>query len=250
MRRIQFVPGAVGMGGNITIPVPAPDIDLVVAAEITRLPTAMGVADHAAAAVAASFGNHTDAQVVASFQDHPQADVIAGFADHPAANVIGGVGDHAAATVVAAIADHAVHAHDLLVVVGVVAEAYGASGAGVADLESVTGQTVVGGSAVNGGVQDNAAAQAHAGSTTDLGHVAGADCDHAVGVPVEHVGVADLAHAAGAALAHGAAADPVVAVAAVVRSTTRIVTFTAVNIVLGDLVTLVYFEVGERVSTS
>jgi len=250
MRRIQFVPGNIGMGGNITIPVPAPDIDLVVAAEITRLPTALGVGNHAAAAVAGCFDNHTQAQVIASLQDHPQADVAGAFLDHPAADIIGGVGNHTQVQTVACIADHAVHAHDLLVVVGVVAEAYGASGGGVADLESVTGQTVVGGSAVNGGVQDNAAVQAHAGSTTDLAHVAGANADHAVDTPVQHVGVADLAHVALADLAHGAAADPVVAVAAVVRSTTRIVTFTAVNIVLGDLVTLVYYEVGERVSTS
>jgi len=249
MRRIQFVPGAVGMGGNITIPTPAPDIDAVVAAEITRLPTALGVGDHPAVDVVASFGDHTQAQVAACFGNHTQAQVVAAFADHPQANVVAGVGNHTQAEVVGAIADHPDHAHDLLVAVGAAAEPYGASGVGVADLESITGQTVPGGLGT-GGVQDNAAAQVHAAGAAAIVHAAGANVDHAVGIAVPHVGGADLAHIAGADLAHGAAADPVVAVAAVVKSTTRIVTFTAVNVLDGDLVTLVYQEVGEVVHAS
>jgi len=252
MRRIQFVPGAIGAGLDITIPVPAPDIDAVVAAEITRLPTALGSGDHAAVAVAGAFDNHTQVEVIACVADHPQADVIDAFADHAMADVAAGVGNHTQAQVFACIADHAVHAHDLGVIVGVVAalEHYGASAGGAANVGATTTVTIPGGNPVTGGVLDNAAAQAHAGSTTDLVHGAGVNVDHAANVAVQHVGQADLEHVALAAVGHGAAADPVVAVAAVVRSTTRIVTFTAVAIVVGDLVTLVYQEVGEVVHTS
>lgn len=54
MQRITFVPGAVASPAAITIPVPVPDIDLVLAAVITRLPTALAVPDHLAAAIQAS----------------------------------------------------------------------------------------------------------------------------------------------------------------------------------------------------
>ena len=252
MRRIQFVPGNIIAGNDITIPVPAPDIDAVVAAEITRLPTALGSGDHAAVAVAGAFDDHTAAQVVASIADHTPAQVIAAFADHAMADVAAGVGNHTQAQVFACIADHPVHAHDLGVIVGVVAalEHYGASAGGAANIGATTTVTIPGGNPVTGGVLNNAAVQAHVASGTDLAHAAGVNVDHAADEVVAHVGQADLAHVALAAVAHGAAADPVVAVAAVVKSTTRIVTFTAVGILVGDLVTLVYQELGEVVHVS
>jgi len=248
MRRVDFVPGATTAGDVITIPVPLPGIAAVVAATITRLPLTLGSGDHTAANTLNCFGNHTQAEVVACFDDHTLLNVVAAFADHAMADVAAGVGNHTQAEVVATIADHADHAHDLLVAVGIVAEAYGATGAGNADLGSVTGQTIAGGSAVNGGVQENAAAQGHTVSATDLTHVAGVNVDHVAGANVPHVGVADLAHVAGAALAHGAAADPVVAAVPTI-STARAITL-SVDTVLGDLLTLVYKEVGELVPIS
>jgi hypothetical protein len=248
MRTIQFVPGNIVAGNNITIPTPAPDIDTVVSAEITRLPTALGVADHTGANVALCFGNHTPAQVIACFQNHTQAQVVDAFADHGAAAVALGVTAHTQAQIVAAIANHPDHAHDLLVAIAAVAEAYGASGAGALDLESFTGQNIPG-AVATGGVQNNAAAQGHV-AALDVAHVAGANVDHAEGIPVPHVGVADLAHVVGAALAHGAAADPVVPVAALTKFSTRIIRLTAVTTLLGDLLTLNYLEVGERILVS
>ena len=253
MRRIQFVPGAIGAGNNITIPTAAPDIDTVLFAEITRLPLALGVGDHPAGNVANSFGNHTQAQVVACFQNHTQAQIVAAFADHGMVAVAQGVGNHTEAQVAACIAAHPDHAHDLGVIVGVVlaGEEYGAAGAGGDSLQATGGpQTILGGNPATGGVMDNAAAQAHVASGTDLAHQNGVNVDHVADEDVPHIGVGDLAHVAGAVLAHGAAANPVVAVVAVVRETTRIVTFTAVAILDGDLVTLVYEEVGQRVLVS
>jgi len=128
--------------------------------------------------------------------------------------------DHAQVAIVAALADHGGHAHDLLVLAGgggAPAEAFGASGAGVADLESVTGQTIAGANPATGGI----------------------------------TGVGAMAHAAGgAAVAHGAGvgASPVVA-AVPTRLTTRTISLD-VNTVLGDLLTLSYREVGERVLVS
>lgn len=43
MKRITWVPGAVGTGVNITIPTDAPDIDVVVDAEVWRLTSALVV---------------------------------------------------------------------------------------------------------------------------------------------------------------------------------------------------------------
>jgi len=54
MQRIAFVPGAVVSPAAITIPVPCPDIDLVVAAIITRLPAGVAVPNHLAADIQAS----------------------------------------------------------------------------------------------------------------------------------------------------------------------------------------------------
>lgn len=247
MRIIQFVPGNIVSPNPITIPTGVPNIDAVVAAEITRLPTALGVAAHAAANVAACFGNHTQAQVIACFQNHTQAEVVAAFADHPLAAVAAGVGNHTQAQVVAAILDHPVHAHDLLVAIAVVAEAFGASGVGVTDLESVLGQTIPG-AVATGGVQNNAAVQAHQAGGAAVAHVAGVNVDHVAGANVAHVGVAVLAHVAGAALAHGAAANPIVAAVPTAISTR---TFSLdVNTLVGDLLSLSYIELGERVLVS
>jgi hypothetical protein len=128
----------------------------------------------------------------------------------------GAIPDHAQVAVVAALADHAVHSHPL---------SFSAGGAGAtiitgaALLSASSGAQVVGaGGAAGDGVRNNAAAQAHA--------------------------------AGAAAVAHGASvgADPVVA-AVPTRLTTR--TFSLnVNTVLGDLLTLRYREVGERVLVS
>lgn len=247
MRTIEFVPGAIGAGANITIPATAPDIQAVVSAEITRLPTGMGVQDHAAAAVVAAFGNHTQAQVIGSFGNHTQAAIVAAFADHAAAAVIAGVANHTQANIVAAIVDHAVHAHDLLVTVAAAAEAYGASGVGVADLESITGQTIPAAGAA-GGCANNAAAQAHGAGGAAVAHAAGAVVAHAAGAALAHAAGVALAHVAGVAVAHGAAADPVTAAVPTI-GTTRIITL-SVNTVLGDVLILNYLEVGEVVLTT
>ena len=66
MQRITFVPGAVVSPAAITIPTTVPDIDLVLAAVITRLPAGMTIPDHpvtgggGAAAVAFAAGALTD----------------------------------------------------------------------------------------------------------------------------------------------------------------------------------------------
>ncbi len=246
MQTIEFVPGAIVSGNPLTIPTPAPDIYAVVTASITRLPTALGVQDHPAVDVVAGFGDHPALDVVAGFGDHPAADIVAGFADHGAAAVIAGVIDHPQADIAAALGDHAVHAHDLLVTIAAVGEAYGASVAGATDLESATGQTVPGASA-SGGVQDIAAAQAHAPAVA-VAHSVGVALVHVVGLAVAHVAGVDVAHVAGVDVAHGAAADPVVAAVPTI-ATTRTLTLD-VNTLLGDLVTLHYLEVGEFVRAS
>lgn len=126
--------------------------------------------------------------------------------------------DHAQAAIVAALADHAVHNHNLDLTANIV------DGAGTRVQATSPGGplgypgggvTVPGGV---GGVLNNAAAQAHA--------------------------------AGGAAVAHGAGvgASPVVA-AVPTRLTTRTISLD-VNTVLGDLLTLSYREVGERVLVS
>ncbi len=124
--------------------------------------------------------------------------------------------DHAQAAVVAALADHAVHSHPL---------AFSAGGAGAtvipgaALLSASSGAQVVGaGGAAGDGVRNNAAAQAHA------------------------VGAAAVAHGA------GVGANPVVA-AVPTRLTTRTISLD-VNTLVGDLLTLRYREVGERVLVS
>ncbi len=126
------------------------------------------------------------------------------------------VADHAQAAVVAALADHAIHSHPF---------AFSAGGAGAtiitgaALLSASSGAQVVGaGGAAGDGVRNNAAAQAHGDGA--------------------------------AAVVHGAnvGASPVVA-AVPTLITTRTLSLD-VNTALGDLLTLAYREVGERVLVS
>ena len=119
--------------------------------------------------------------------------------------------DHPQADIVGALADHAVHGHDMTLVTP--------AGAGVA----VTAPAIpgpleqVGGPVVNPAAVDAlAAVQAHA--------------------------------AGAAAVPHAGGADPVVA-ATPTRLTTRTISLN-VNTLLGDLLTLAYLEVGERVPVS
>jgi len=118
--------------------------------------------------------------------------------------------DHAQANIVGALADHAVHGHDMTLVVP--------AGAGTAVTAPVIAGPIeqAGGPVVNPGAVDVlAAAQAHA------------------------AGAAAVAHAGG---------NPVVA-AVPTRITTR--TFSLdVNTLVGDLLTLNYLEIGERVLVS
>jgi len=188
MRTIQFAATAIVSPNPITLPAGAPDIDAVVTAEIERLPAALG--------------------------DHTQAEVIDAIAVHAQALIAG------------ALLDHPVHNHDLVSqgLGGGVTNALGLD-AGLTAIEDAGGvatHTVPGGGAT--GVQDNAAAQAHAAGAAPVGHLVGAN-------PLAHVGD-----------------DPIVA-AVPTRISTR--TFSLdVNTLVGDLVTLNYLEVGERVLVS
>ena len=123
-----------------------------------------------------------------------------------------GLADHDPADIVAAIDDHAVHSHNLTVGAAALAVPCGAS-AGANDLVDGAGQLIP--AADPTGVNDIAAVQAHAGSA----------------VPVAHAG-----------------GNPVVA-AVPTRITTR--TFSLdVNTLVGDVLSLDYLEVGERVLVS
>ncbi|HUU08556.1 MAG TPA: hypothetical protein VMW61_03470 [Dehalococcoidales bacterium] len=118
--------------------------------------------------------------------------------------------DHAQAAIIAAVADHAAHGHDITTVGP-------AGGGGAVTAPAVAGPLEsVGGPVTNTGAVDVlAAAQAHA------------------------AGAAAVAHAGG---------NPVVA-AVPTRLTTR--TFSLnVDTLVGDLLTLNYLEVGERVLVS
>lgn len=148
--------------------------------------------------------------------DHLAAAVAAALADHPQADIAG------------ALANHPVHAHDLISQGTAAPPAGGAYGlgAGLNALEDgavAAAHTVPGAGAT--GVQNNAAAQAHGNGAAPVGHAAGA-------------GV----------LAHGAAVNPVVA-AVPTRLSTRTISLD-VNSQLGDILTLAYLEVGERVLVS
>ncbi len=170
MRRIQYIPGAIGAGNNHTLPAGSPSIQSVVSAEITRLPVGI-----------CNLANHTQAQIIA------------------------------------AVANHPVHAHNLVSqgLGGAVANALGLpAGLNVLnDVAAANPHTVPGGGAT--GVQNLAAVQAHAGA---------------------------------AAVAHGAAANPIVAAVPTRINNTQ---FTLnVNTLLGDLLTIVYNELGERALVS
>ena len=204
MEIVTFVPTAIVSPNPITIPTTAPDIDAVVAAEITRLPSAL--ADHDPADVLAAIDAHAAAAIAAAIDDHPQADVVAALLDHP------------------------VHPHDLAVGAAAVAVPAGAS-AGGNDIVDGAGQVIPGGGVT--GVQDNAAAQAHAPGAAAVPHVATA-------VPAAHAAtVVAVAHAGG---------NPVVA-AVPTKLTTRTISLN-VNTLVGDLLTLSYIEVGERILAS
>jgi len=70
MQTLEWIPGAIVAGNNINLPTGAPNIDVVVAAQIIRVPS--------------SLADHTGAQVAAGLADHAPADVVAAIADHAA----------------------------------------------------------------------------------------------------------------------------------------------------------------------
>jgi len=245
MEIVSFIPGNIVTPNIITIIVGTPDIDAVVAAEIERMPVAM--ADHPAADIVAGVANHTGANILAAVADHPDAQVLAAIADHSAILLAAAFGNHTQAQVVAAVADHAVHAHDLEVETGAAVEAFGAAGLGTAHLISASGQTIPGGVGATG-IQDNAAVQVHAAGAA-IAHVAGADVAHVAGAAaMAHIaGGAPVVHGAGAAVGH-VGASPVVA-AVPTRLSTRTISLD-VDTLLGDVVTLYYLAVGERIAVS
>lgn len=246
MAIISFIPPAVGPGANITIPASAPGIDRVLAAQILRVPVAL--ADHPAADIVAALADHTGANILAAIADHPAADILGAIADHTAAQMQAALADHTQAEIIAAILDHAVHAHGLQVQAGAAVEAFGASGAGVADLRSASGQVIPGGVAATG-IQ-NYATPAHAVGGAPVAHAGAADVAHGVGAaPVAHIaGGAPVVHGAGAAVAH-AGADPTTACIATIGATNRIITLNVATLA-GDILKLFYDAIGERVPVS
>ena len=243
MKTILFVPGPIVSPNALTLPVTAPGIDAVVSAQIIR--PAAGLEDHPAAGVILGVTDHAMAGVATGLGDHPAADVILGVIDHAAADFATAYGVHTDDIVVDAILNHPVHAHTLVVQAVAVVEAFGASGVGTADIESLTGQTIAGAGAT--GIQDSAAVQAHADGANPVTHGGALALAHAAGALLAHVAGAALAHVAGADLAH-TSITPVVA-AVPTRISTR--TFSlSVDTLTGDLVSLVYLEVGERMAVS
>lgn len=176
MVTIQFVPGAIVAGNNVTIPTTAPDIDAVVAAEIERLPSALG--------------------------DHPEADIVAALGDHPEADAAAALGGHTLTP------DAALGAP--------VTNALGEDGAGALETAAVAAV----------GMPTCIDAHAASGVPNDLAHAVS-------GVPN------DVVHAG---------ADPVVAAVPTLVSA-RIITLD-VNTLVGDMLTLSYLEVGERILAS
>ena len=121
-----------------------------------------------------------------------------------------GLADHEPADIIAAIADHAVHGHDMTLVAP--------AGAGTAVTAPAVAGPIeqAGGPVTNpGAVDDLAAVQAHAGSAVAVAHTGG---------------------------------NPVVA-AVPTRLTTRTISLN-VNTLVGDVLSLDYIEVGERVPVS
>ena len=205
MRRIRFVPGAAGIGVNITIPATAPDIEEVYEAEITRIPSSFTLA-HAGSAVPLPHADGVDV-------------VHAGLA----------------------VADHAAHAHDLISqgtgIAPVVPIGYDAIPlAQLEDTGAVAAHTFAGGGVT--GIQD-AVIAAHVVTQPD--NHAPAD----IAAALIH-NAADVA----AALIDHATSGGTPAVAAVpTKVSSRIITLSAAT-ELGDLLTLAYHEVGERVLVS
>ncbi|MBA7708017.1 hypothetical protein ES703_116904 [subsurface metagenome] len=187
MKIIRYVPGPVAVAPTFhTLPAAAPDIDEVVAAEITRVPVGMG-----------SLTDHTQAEVVDAILDHSQAVIVAAVLEHP------------------------VHQHDITMVGP-------AGGGGAVTAPAIPGsiEEAGGGAVMTGAVDNLGAVQDHLDGVNPVGHAVGAN-------PVPH----------------GVAADPIVAVPTVIRITAR--TFTLdVATLAGDLLTLAYLEVGERVLVS
>ena len=155
-----------------------------------------------------------DAVVTAEIERLPSA-----LANHTQAEVIDAIAVHAQALIVGALLDHPVHQHDITLVAP-------AGGGGAVTAPVIAGPIEqVGGPVTNPNAVDaNAAAQAHAAGAAAVTHLVGAN---------------PLAHAGG---------NPIVA-AVPTRISTR--TFSLdVNTLAGDLVTLAYLEVGERVLVS
>jgi len=186
------------------------------------------------------------AVVALGVTEHLPAAVIAALTTHLTADVAAAVDDHTDAQVVDAILNHPVHSHPLLIQAVVSGEDFGASGVGSNDIQSATGQTVVGGGGT-GGVQDNAAVQAHADGANPLVH-AGTALAHVVSATdVAHVAGAAMVHGNGVAVAHTGASPVVGANALKVDADTITLD---VNLNAGDLLTLVYTEVGHLISVS
>ena len=204
MRTIRFVPGHVISTAVITIPTAAPDIDAVVAAEITRMVDTVVLA-HGASVTPVAHGDG----------------VAVGHANM-------------------AVADHDPHAHDLI------------------SLGTTVPPTVpIGWDAIPPTqLEDGGAAALHTfGGGAATGVQDGALSAHGVTQPDDHPEadiVAALADHGGAAIAAAlidhapTGVTPVVPVLTVTKDTTR--TFhLGVDTELGDLLTLSYHEVGERV---
>ncbi|MBA7704300.1 hypothetical protein ES703_113103 [subsurface metagenome] len=178
MQIVHYIPGAVGAGApGHTLPLTAPDIDVLIDAEITRLPTALA--------------------------DHPELDIVNTLLAHPEAQVPAALGVHTLTP------DTAIG--------GPITNALGEDGAGA--LETAAAAAV--------GMPTCIDAHAVSGVPNDLAHAVS-------GVPN------DVVHAGG---------NPVVAVPNAIKLTTRTFTLDVATLV-GDLLTVTYLEVGERVAVS
>jgi len=247
MKSIRWVTGAIATPNNVALPVTAPRLGTVIGAQITR--PAAGLANHPAATVILGIDDHAMADVALGVTQHLAAAVIAALTTHLAADVAAAMVVHTDDEVVDAILDHPVHNHDLLVFAGAggaPAEAFGASAASAANIQSVTGQTVNGADA-DGGVQNNAAAQAHANGANPLVHTCLALVHVVSAVDVAHVAGAAVVHADGIDVPH-VGGDPVVAAVATRVDADNV--SLDVNLLVGDLLSLVYQEVGDRVAVS
>jgi len=190
------------------------------------------------------------ADVALGVTEHLAALVIAGVTTHLTADVVTAMGSHLDDEIVDAILNHPVHNHDLLMDVdggGAPIEAFGASAAAAANIQSATGQ-LIGGASADGGVQNNAAAQAHAVGTNPVTHLTGAlALAHVAGAAAGHVAGAAVTHGNGVPVAHVGASPVVAAVATKVDADTITLD---VNLNVGDLLSLYYTEVGDRIEVS